>query len=94
MELNRTKGNRRRLLILITAKFFSQWSGNGLVSYYIHKVLNDIDFTSVVTRDLINSVLQIFNFGVALTVCFFVDTTGHCKLFLTSTTGMLVASIV
>jgi sugar porter (SP) family MFS transporter len=94
MELIRTKGNRRRLLILITAGFFSQWSGNGLVSYYIHKVLNDIGYTSVVTQDLINGVLQIFNFGVALTMCFFVDTIGRRKLFLTSTAGMLVAFIV
>jgi MFS family permease len=93
MELIRTKGNRRRLLILITAGFFSQWSGNGLVSYYIHKVLNDIGYTSVVTQDLINGVLQIFNFGVALTMCFFVDTIGRRKLFLTSTAGMLVAFI-
>lgn len=38
LELVRTKGNRRRLLILLTAGLFSQWSGNGLVSYYINKV--------------------------------------------------------
>jgi MFS family permease len=29
MELIRTKGNRHRLIILISAGFFSQWSGNG-----------------------------------------------------------------
>jgi hypothetical protein len=39
-------------------------------------------------------VLQIFDFGVALSMCFFVDTIGRRKLFLTSTTGMLVAFIV
>lgn len=33
LELVRTKGNRHRLIILIAAGFFSQWSGNGLVSY-------------------------------------------------------------
>lgn len=37
-ELIRTKGNRHRLLIMITAGIFSQWSGNGLVSYYLNKV--------------------------------------------------------
>ena len=93
-ELIRTRGNRHRLLILVTAGFFSQWSGNGLVSYYIHKVLNDIGYTSVVTQDLINGVLQIFNFAVALTMCFFVDIIGRRLLFLVSTGGMLVAFIV
>ncbi len=33
-ELFKTKGNRHRLVILISLGFFSQWSGNGLVSYY------------------------------------------------------------
>jgi len=38
LELVKTKGNRRRLIILLSAGLFSQWSGNGLVSYYISKV--------------------------------------------------------
>lgn len=38
LELVKTKGNRHRLIILLSAGLFSQWSGNGLVSYYITKV--------------------------------------------------------
>jgi len=38
LELVKTKGNRHRLIILLSAGLFSQWSGNGLVSYYINKV--------------------------------------------------------
>ncbi|KAK0650115.1 Lactose permease [Lasiodiplodia hormozganensis] len=41
-ELIRTKGNRRRVIILATLGLFSQWSGNGLVSYYMFAVLNSI----------------------------------------------------
>lgn len=37
-ELFRGKGNRHRVLILITIGFFSQWSGNGLFSYYLPRV--------------------------------------------------------
>lgn len=37
-ELWRTKGMRHRLVILISIGLFSQWSGNGLFSYYLPKV--------------------------------------------------------
>ncbi|KAK2767562.1 hypothetical protein FQN54_003720 [Arachnomyces sp. PD_36] len=93
-ELWRTKGNRHRLVILVTAGFFSQWSGNGLVSYYIHLILNDLGYTDSVEQNLINGCLQILNLIVALGMCFFVDKIGRRKLFLISTAGMLVAFIV
>ncbi|KAL5359028.1 general substrate transporter [Aspergillus floccosus] len=94
MELIRTKGNRHRLIICITAGLFSQWSGNGLVSYYIAKILESIGYTSSVQQNLINGCLQIMNMIVALTMCFFVDKIGRRKLFLVSTAGMLVAFVV
>jgi MFS family permease len=93
-ELWRTKGNRHRLVILVTAGFFSQWSGNGLVSYYIHIILTDIGYTNSVDQNLINGCLQILNLIVALGMCFFVDKIGRRKLFLVSTAGMLLAFIV
>ncbi|OOO09787.1 sugar transporter [Aspergillus oryzae] len=93
-ELIRTKGNRHRLIICITAGLFSQWSGNGLVSYYIAKILDSVGYTSSVEQNLINGCLQILNMIVALTMCFFVDKIGRRKLFLVSTAGMLVAFIV
>ncbi|KAK5938610.1 hypothetical protein PMZ80_008800 [Knufia obscura] len=94
LELVRTKGNRHRLIILVTAGFFSQWSGNGLVSYYLFKVLEDIGYTNTLTQNLINGCLQIFNLIVAVGMCFFVDKVGRRKLFLISTSGMLVTFIV
>ncbi|KKY18011.1 putative hexose transporter protein [Phaeomoniella chlamydospora] len=94
LELFKTKGNRHRLIILVSAGFFSQWSGNGLVSYYIHTILNEIGYTNSLTQNLINGVLQIFNFITAVTMCFFVDKIGRRKLFLMSTAGMLCAFII
>lgn len=35
-------GNRRRMRIIIALAFFSQWSGNGLVSYYLGAVFETI----------------------------------------------------
>jgi hypothetical protein len=39
LSLFRTPGNRRRMRVIIALGIFSQWSGNGLVSYYINIVL-------------------------------------------------------
>ncbi|KIW80635.1 hypothetical protein Z517_07251 [Fonsecaea pedrosoi CBS 271.37] len=94
LELIKTRGNRRRLIILLSAGLFSQWSGNGLVSYYITKILNNIGYTDTLTQNLINGVLQIFNLFIAVAACFFVDKVGRRKLFLISTAGMLVTFIV
>jgi len=69
-------------------------SGNGLVSYYLFKVLADIGYTNTLTQNLINGCLQIFNLIIAVSMCFFVDKVGRRKLFLASTAGMLVTFIV
>jgi hypothetical protein len=90
----KTPGNRHRLIILISLGFFSQWSGNGLVSYYIHIILNQIGITSSTTQLLINGILQIVNMIVATGMCFFVDRLGRRLLFLVSTSGMLAVFIV
>lgn len=94
MELIRTKGNRRRLLILLTLGLFSQWSGNGLASYYLSLVLKQNGINSSSTQLTINGCLQILNFAVALGQCFVVDLVGRRTLFLVSTSGMLGTFIV
>lgn len=40
-----TPGNRKRMRIIVAIAFFSQWSGNGLVSYYLGKVFDAIGIT-------------------------------------------------
>lgn len=69
-------------------------SGNGLVSYYLFKVLTDIGYTDTLTQNLINGCLQIFNFIVAVGMCFLVEKVGRRRLFLISTGGMLCTFIV
>jgi len=93
LTLFKTRGNRHRMLICITAGFFSQWSGNGLVSYYLFKVLAQIGITDPSTQDVINGVLTIFNAIIAITQCFFVDKVGRRPLFLVSTAGMCLSYI-
>lgn len=37
MTLFKTVGNRRRMRIVFALGFFSQWSGNGLISFYVSR---------------------------------------------------------
>ena len=59
MAFFRTRGNRRRLAIIVAIALFSQWSGNGLVSYYIDLVLDGVGVTNAGTKAEINGGLQV-----------------------------------
>lgn len=93
-QLIKTKGNRHRLVILISLGFFSQWSGNGLVSYYMTDVLNLVGIKEENLQLEINGILNIVNFLVALFMCFWIDKLGRRPLFLTATAGMLGSFII
>lgn len=53
-SLYKTKGNRRRMIIITAIAFFSQWSGNGLISYYLHAVFDTVGITNTTIQLLIN----------------------------------------
>jgi hypothetical protein len=74
--------------IIVALAFFSQWSGNGLVSYYLSKVFNEIGITSSSTQLLINGILQIWNLGWAVFASFMVNRLGRRFLFLLSASLM------
>ncbi|KAH7912200.1 hexose transporter [Hygrophoropsis aurantiaca] len=83
-----TPGNRKRMRIIVALAFFSQWSGNGLVSYYLNKVFDQIGITGSSTQLLINGILQIWNLGWAVFASFMVNRLGRRFLFLTSASLM------
>ncbi|OAX39554.1 general substrate transporter [Rhizopogon vinicolor AM-OR11-026] len=85
-----TPANRRRMFTVVSITIFSQWSGNGLVSYYINVVLEGIGITKTGTKASINGGLQIFNLASALLGTMLVDKLGRRKLFLISNIGMLI----
>ncbi|KAF8591256.1 hexose transporter [Ramaria rubella] len=85
-----TPGNRKRMRIIIALAFFSQWSGNGLVSYYLHAVFDTIGITNTTIQLLINGILQIWNLFWAVGAGLLCDRIGRRTLFLTSCVGMLV----
>ncbi|KAJ1302471.1 hypothetical protein OPQ81_002789 [Rhizoctonia solani] len=90
LDLFRTPGNRRRMRIIIAIAVFSQWSGNGLISYYLERVLNGIGITKADDQTLINGVIAIYNFAIAITASFLVERAGRRRLFLISNAGMLI----
>ncbi|THH32814.1 hypothetical protein EUX98_g1392 [Antrodiella citrinella] len=88
-----TPGNRRRIIIIVAIAFFSQWSGNGLVSYYLKVVLESIGITSATIQILISGILAIWNLFWAVAASFCVERFGRRPLFLTSAFGMLLAFV-
>ncbi|KAJ4260973.1 hypothetical protein NW757_001362 [Fusarium falciforme] len=94
LDLVRTAGNRRRLIIVFFAGLFIEISGNGLVQYYLHSVLLSIGITNTTTQVTINGCLSIYNFVLASIAALFVERVGRRKLFIASTAGMFLAFIL
>ena len=89
-SLIKTPGNRKRLTIIIAIAWFSQWSGNGLVSYYLNEVFKTIGITDATIQLLINGILQIWNLAWAVAAASLVERIGRRVLFISSCTGMLL----
>jgi hypothetical protein len=87
----KTKGNRKRIGIITAIGFFSQWSGNGLISYYLKYVMDGVGITDSQTQLGINAGMKtqalLENFGLA----FFIDKIGRRPMYLISTIGTFVA---
>ncbi|KAF8331378.1 general substrate transporter [Cantharellus anzutake] len=88
LDLFSSTGNLRRMRIIIAIAFFSQWSGNGLISYYFNLILNDIGITTPFDQTLMSGILQIFNFVTAIIASFLTECVGRRVLFIISTAGM------
>ncbi|KAL3456426.1 general substrate transporter [Aspergillus heterothallicus] len=85
-----TPGNRRRMLLMIMLGLFSQWSGNGLVSYYLVRVLETVGIASRKNQSLINGSLMIWNWLCVVGSAFLTAKLRRRTQFLLSTAGMLV----
>ncbi|KAM0698519.1 hypothetical protein Q7P36_001986 [Cladosporium allicinum] len=87
----KTRGNRKRLLLIVLTSFFSQCSGNGIASYYLHDILQSVGVTNSYDQSLVNGGLQIWSFLVAVGFSQLVDKVGRRKLFLIAAVGMLLS---
>ncbi|KAJ5383250.1 hypothetical protein N7517_001161 [Penicillium concentricum] len=89
-----SKGNIRRFFIILSVGFFSQWSGNGLISYYLTLILNSIGYTAESTQTLINALLTLWSMIWSLVFSAVMNRFGRRTLFLISTAGILAVYIV
>lgn len=89
-----TPGNRKRFWIVLAVSFFSQWSGNGLISYYLTLILDSIGYTAESTQTLINALLTLWSLIWGLVFSLVVNRFGRRTLFLLSTAGSLVCYVV
>jgi len=94
LDFFKTKGNRYRLMLLASLGLFSQWSGNGLVSYYATDVYNSIGITDPDTQLGINGGLTILSLIVSVSCVLLVDRVGRRPLFISATAAMCVTFIV
>ena len=93
-DMVKTKGLRWRLGVSISLGIFSQWSGNGVVSYYLALVLQTVGITSVTHQTLISALLQVWNLLWAIAAAVSVERLGRRLLFVSSAAIMLVSYII
>ncbi|CUM50056.1 uncharacterized protein AC631_00900 [Debaryomyces fabryi] len=94
IDFLRTPANRKRLFICIFIAILMQLSGNGLVSFYLSKVLNSIGISDEKEQLKINGCLMIYNWATAVAVSFFVNRFRRRTLFMTSTILMLLTYVI
>lgn len=87
------KNFRKRLFLVLYTPCLMQLSGNGLVSYYLNKVLNSINITDTEEQLVINGALMTFNMVIAMSAAFIIKYFRRRTLFLTSLLSMLTCYV-
>ncbi|UPX11312.1 uncharacterized protein EKO05_0001922 [Ascochyta rabiei] len=90
MDFFKTRGNRWRLAILISLGLISQYSGNALFSNYMNLIYEGAGITNQNQKMALSGAERVLYLGVALYAATLVDRVGRRKLFLISTSGMVV----
>ena len=98
-ELVRAPGMRKRLLLCSFLGLATQWSGNGLTSYFLARILDNVGITDDRTQNLINLAMACWGFVSGVTLALTVPKMRRRRAYLTCTisltlifTGWTVAS--
>lgn len=82
LDFLKTKGNRSRLLLIVSAGLFSQWSGNALFSYYANKIYDSVGIVEADTKLGLDGGNKIMSLIVSITCALLCDRVGRRPLFL------------
>ncbi|KAJ5217071.1 hypothetical protein N7468_010079 [Penicillium chermesinum] len=85
-----SKGDAHRLLICILLGFMQEWTGNGVTSYYLPPILSSVGIHDSRHQGIVNSCLQFWNLGFAVTGAKMSDRYGRRILWLSATTLMFI----
>jgi sugar porter (SP) family MFS transporter len=94
LDFFKTKGNRYRFLLLASLGLFSQWSGNGLVSYYATDVYKSIGIFDGDTQLGLNGGLTILSLIVSVSCALLIDRVGRRPMFITATASMCLTFVI
>ncbi|ANB11763.1 hexose transporter HXT15 [Sugiyamaella lignohabitans] len=87
-ELFATKGNRYRVMLAAALGIFSQFSGNAIIAYYLHTVLDQIGYTDQKQQNLINGCNSILSFFTGIAMALSVERVGRRPLFIFGSTAI------
>lgn len=90
-QLVKTRGRRYRLALNVTFAWFSQFSGNNVISYYLPSLLANVGITSTNMKLLLNIIYALVGWIFSSAGAHFHDRIGRRKMFLISTMGMVIA---
>jgi MFS family permease len=94
LDFLKTRGNRYRLMLLISLGIISQYSGNALISNYMNKVYESMGITDQNQKIPLNGGQTLLSLIVSVSCAFLVDRVGRRPLFLTATTGMFLMFLI
>lgn len=89
-ELFNTRSAWYRLYMVIAMAFFGQWSGNGVVSYFMPVMIKNAGITDTNKQLLINAISPIFSIIAAIYGATLLDTLGRRKML----TGGLIGCLL
>lgn len=93
MDMFRTAGMRRRVMIASLIGLFTQWSGNTLLSYYLSTILGMMGYTSTYAKTRINVSQQCWQFITGTAAALIVTRFPRRKMFLLSLCSMVLVYI-
>ncbi|EGS20242.1 uncharacterized protein CTHT_0047580 [Thermochaetoides thermophila DSM 1495] len=93
MDIVKTSGMRRRLLITCMLGLFTQWSGNTLISYYLVDLLEMIGYKDSTYTQKINVSIACWSLFCGVTVSLLVTRIRRRVMYLTCTISLLLCYI-